>query len=99
MRPTDCLHECYSFTFYAPVTLEELMPCACANQIAPIITKHSICFIRIINTEKKNKVHLDPGCGQLKKYMLHLTCGRPCRGRGWRGELDGYRFLSVEFDD
>lgn len=77
MRPTDCLHECYSFTFYAPVTLEELMPCACANQIAPIITKHSIHFIRIINTvqKKKNKVHPNPGCGQLKKYMLHLTSG------------------------
>jgi hypothetical protein len=45
-----------------------------ANQIAPIIAKHSICFIRIINTEQK-KIHLDPGCGQLKKCMLHLTSG------------------------
>ena len=32
----DCLHECYSFTFYAPVTLEKLMPCKFANQIAPV---------------------------------------------------------------
>lgn len=57
----DCLHECYSFTFYAPVTLEELIPCKFANQIAPVVSKHSIWFIRIINTVQKKRVHLDPG--------------------------------------
>ena len=53
MRQMDCLHECYSFTFYAPVTWEKLMPCKFANQIAPVIFKHSIWFIRIINTVQR----------------------------------------------
>lgn len=53
MRQMDCLHECYSFTFYASVTLEELMPCKFANQIASVISKHSIWFIRIINTVQR----------------------------------------------
>lgn len=56
MRQVDCLHECYSFTFYAPVTLEELMPCKFANQIAPVISKHSIWFIRIINTVQRKSI-------------------------------------------
>lgn len=53
MRQMDCLHECYSFTFYASVTLEELMPCKFANQIASVISKHSTWFIRIINTVQR----------------------------------------------
>lgn len=62
MRPMDCLRESYSFTLYAQVTLEELMPCKVANQIAPVISKHSIWFIRIINTgQEKKKVQLNPG--------------------------------------
>lgn len=55
MRPMDCLRESYSFTLYAQVTLEELMPCKVANQIAPVISKHSIWFIRIINTGQEKK--------------------------------------------
>lgn len=75
--------ECYSFTFYAPVTLEELMPCKFANQIAPVISKHSIWFIRIINTVQR-KVHLDPTlyCGQLKKM-----CAAPTSECIWPGDM------------
>lgn len=39
--------------FMHQVTLEELMPCKFANQIAPVISKHSIWFIRIINTVQR----------------------------------------------
>lgn len=77
MRPMDCLRESYSFTLYAQVTLEELMPCKVANQIAPVISKHSIWFIRIINTgQEKKKGSAESRilhCGQPEKYILHLT--------------------------
>ena len=77
----DCLHECYSFTFYAPVTLEELMPCKFANQIAPVISKHSIWFIRIINTVQRKFIWLQDIilwstkeiCAQ---HVYFLTLGR-----------------------
>ena len=73
MRQMDCLHECYSFTLYAPVTLEELMSCKFANQIASVISKHSSWFIRIINTVQRK-------CLWIQGIMLWSTkeiCAAP----------------------
>lgn len=73
----DCLHGSYSFTFYAPVTLEELMPCKFANQIAPVISKHSIWFIRIINTVQKKFLWIQDitlwSTREIMCYTLPLT--------------------------
>lgn len=77
------------------------MPCACANQIVPIITKHSICFIRIINTGEKKQGSSGSWLWSAKEiYAAPYLWLDPVEGGGggvnW---TDGYRFLSLEFDD
>lgn len=90
MRQMDCLHECYSFTFYAPVTLEELMPCKFANQIAPVISKHSIWFIRIINTVQRKFIWIQ----DIILWSTKEMCAAPylwVHLARWHAELDKRR--------
>lgn len=87
MRPMDCLHECYSFTFYAPVTLEELMPCKFASQIASVISKHSIWFIRIINTVQRKFIWIQ----DIILWSTKEVCAAPClwlHSVRWNTEFD-----------
>lgn len=93
MRQMDCLHECYSFTFYAPVTLEKLMSCKFANQIAPVISKHSIWFIRIINTVQRKFIWTQ----DIKLWSAKEIRAAPYL---WIEQTDtDLPYLGVEFED
>lgn len=72
------------------------MPCMCANQIAPIIAKHSICFIRIINTVPKKKSSSGSGLWSAKEMYAvpYLWLALPLAdlmengGGGIMGQMD-----------